>query len=117
MFGAIVTAALQHVDEALDICVDIGVRVFKRIANTGLGCEMNDDWKMMLLEKRFGSRAIGQIEFHKGEIGMALQNLETRFFQFGVVITVDRVKAHYHATVRQQTLRNVKPDKAGSSGD
>ena len=77
---AVVAAALQHVDEALDIRVDIGVRVFQRIVNARLGCQMNDDRKTMLLEKHFDCRAIGQIELHEGEVGIALQNLSRASF-------------------------------------
>src|SRR3984893_7418797 len=101
MLAAIVAAALQHVDEALDIRVDIGVRVFKRIANARLGREMNDDRKTMLLEQQSDCRAIGQIELHKGEFGMALENLETGFLQFGIVIIVDDIEADDLAAVRQ----------------
>ena len=55
MFAAVVAAAFQHVDEAFDIRIDIGVRIFQRITNAGLGSEMNDDWKSMLREQRLRS--------------------------------------------------------------
>ena len=46
MPAAIVPAAFQHIDEALDVGIDIGVRIFERIAHAGLRREMNDDWEI-----------------------------------------------------------------------
>ncbi len=51
MLAAVVAAAFQHVDEAFEIGIDIGVGMFERIANARLGREMDDDRKPMLLEQ------------------------------------------------------------------
>ncbi len=52
MLAIVVTAALQHVDEALEIRIDIGVGILQRIANAGLRREMDHDGKSMLREQR-----------------------------------------------------------------
>ena len=49
----LVPAALQHVEEADEVGVDIGVRVLERVAHAGLGREMHHD-------RRAGSRRTGQ---------------------------------------------------------
>ena len=52
MFAAVVPAALQHVDEALDIGVDIGVRMVDRITHAGLSREVDHHLKPVLREQR-----------------------------------------------------------------
>src|SRR5436305_12623145 len=84
MFALVVAAPLQHVDEALYICVDVGMGMLQRITNASLRREMDDLAKAVLLEKQLCCRAICQVELHKGEIGMAFQDIEAGFFQFGM---------------------------------
>lgn len=74
MLAAVMPAALQHVDEALDVGIDVGVRVLERIAHAGLRCQINDDGEAMLREKRPHRRAVCQIELHEPEVRMALQD-------------------------------------------
>ena len=69
MLAIVVAAAFEHVDEALDIRIDIGVGMLERIANAGLCREMDDHGKAVLREKRLCCRAVREIELHKGEIG------------------------------------------------
>src|SRR5437879_6122038 len=93
MLATVMAAAFQHVNEALEVGVNISVRVLKRIADACLGCEMNDNRKTVLRKQRLHYRAIGQIELHKAEPGLALQNVEASLLQPGVVVIVDAVEA------------------------
>src|SRR5260370_42073244 len=113
MFARVVGAALKHVNEALDICVDVGVRVFRGIATTRLRCEMDNRWKTILLEKHPCCCAICQIELHKSELGMTIQNLKASFFQFGIVVVIEDIETDNLAVCRQQTLGNMKSNKTG----
>ena len=54
MLAAVVAATFQHVDEALDIRIDIGVRILQRITDAGLGSKVHHDWKSMVLEQGLG---------------------------------------------------------------
>ncbi len=65
----------------------------------------------------FVAGAVCEIELHKGEIGLALQDVEARFLQLRIVIVVDDIEADDLAAGRQQALRNVESDKARGSGD
>src|SRR6266567_2064041 len=117
MFALVVAAPLQHIHKAFYICIRIGMGMLQRITNARLGCKMDDRGKAMLREKRLRCCPIGQVELHKGEIGMALENLEASLFQFGIIVIVEDIEADDPATVRQQALSNMKSDKPCSSGD
>ena len=112
-----VTASLEHIEEAFDIRIRISVRIFERIAHAGLGREMNDDRKAMLREQRLRGLPIGEVGLHEGEVGLAFEDIETRFFQRRIVIVVDAVETDNLAAGRQQTLRDVKADEAGGAGN
>ena len=56
MLAAVVPAAFQHVEEALQVGVDIGVRIAERMAHAGLRGEMHDMRKSVLGEQRRGAR-------------------------------------------------------------
>src|SRR2546423_8902953 len=107
MLAAIVTASLKNVDKAFDVRIDIGMGVFERVTNARLGCEMNNDGKTMLREKRFHRRAIGQIQLHKTEIRMTPENFEAGFLEFWIVVVVDDIKPDDSAAGRQQQLRHM----------
>ena len=62
MPAAIVAAAFQDVEEAVEIGVDIGVRVDQRMAHAGLRGEMHDVGKAVLGEQRRDGGAVGKIE-------------------------------------------------------
>src|SRR5882724_3042757 len=117
MLATVMAATLQHVDEAFDVSINISVGVLQRIANAGLCREMDDHGKAVLSEKRFCCRAICEVELHKGEIGLAFQNVEARFLEFWIVIVIQAIETDDLSAGRQQPLRNMKPDKAGGSGD
>src|SRR5712671_631501 len=117
MFARVVAAPLQHIHKAFYICIRIGMGMLQRIANARLCCEMDDRGKAMLREKRLCCCPICQVELHKGEIWMALENLNARLFQFRIVVIIEDIEADHIAAVRQQPLTNVKSDKAGSSCD
>ena len=72
MPAAVVAAAFQHVDEALDVGIDIGVRIFKRIAHAGLRREMDDMRETVLAANSAATAgAVGEIELDETEAGMA----------------------------------------------
>ena len=42
MRDAVVTAALEHIERADDVALDIGVRLFQRVAHPRLSAQMHD---------------------------------------------------------------------------
>src|SRR5215471_1141331 len=108
MLAAVVAAALQHVEEALHVGVDISVRLLQRVPNARLRGEMHDLRKTVLREQGFGCPAIREIELQKAEFWITFQKLQPRLLQFRIVIAVHAVDADDLATLRQQSLRDMK---------
>ena len=52
MFAIVMAAPLQHVDKAIDICIDIRMGMLQRIAHAGLRREMDDHGKAVLREQQ-----------------------------------------------------------------
>lgn len=79
----VVPAPFQHVDKAFQIGIGVSVRILQRIADARLRRQMDNNRKAMLSEKRFHSSAISQIELHKREIRILLENIKARVFRLG----------------------------------
>ncbi len=60
MLDAVVAAALQHVQGADDVGVDIGMRVLYPVADPGLSAEMNDPLRAPVGEEPLHAGAVGQ---------------------------------------------------------
>ena len=50
MRDRVMTAALEHIEHADDIALDIAVRVLQRVPHTRLGAQMHDSLKLLLRE-------------------------------------------------------------------
>ena len=74
MLALVVAASLQHIHEADQVGVDIGVRIFERIANTCLGGKVNDDGEAMSLEELLHACAVSRIQLGEIEPRMLLKN-------------------------------------------
>ena len=117
MLAAVVAAAFQHIDEALQIGVDIGVRMRDRMAHAGLRREMHDMRKFVVLEQRRRRVAVGEIELDEVEMVGLREFGAPRFLQRGIVIGRHDVDADHAAALRQQPPRHMKADEAGGAGD
>ena len=117
MLAIVVTAAFQDVDEALEIGIDIGMGMLQRVAHAGLRREMDHHGEATLSEQRLCRRTVGEVELHKAEVGLALEDIQARFLQLRIVIVVDDIEANDLPAGRQQPLRDVESDKPGGSGD
>ena len=60
-------AALQHVEEADQVGVNIGARVLDGVAHPGLGGEVHDDRGAELLEHGLQGAEVGDVGPHEGE--------------------------------------------------
>ena len=59
-----VAAPLQHIGEADDVAVDIGMRVDQRIAHAGLRSKMNNLVEALGLEQGLHAGPVGNIQLH-----------------------------------------------------
>ena len=116
MPATVVAASFKNRGEAGEIGVHIGKGIGERIADAGLRREVDDTGKAVLLEQARYAVAIGKVELHKAQAIGFCELRAAGFFQRRVVIGIHVVEADDIAAIAQQTLRNVKADKTGSSG-
>jgi len=73
MLEAVVTASLEDVGESDEIAVDIRARICERIADTGLGGQVDHTPRTRVGEKTLEAVPIGQVQPVKLEPGAAGQ--------------------------------------------
>src|SRR5262245_47858725 len=117
MPAAVVAAALEHVEKALQVGVDIGMRIDQRMPHAGLRGEMHDLRKLVLGEQRRHAGAVGEVELDEaiavqpGELG------QPRLLKGRVVVAVDVVETDHGAASLQQAARDMEADEACRAGD
>src|SRR6185312_9026909 len=115
MLAPVMTAALQHVQETLDIGVDIVMGMVDRMPHPRLRGKMHHLGKAVLGEQGLHRRAIGEFELDEAESGLSLEDGKPGLLQLWIVVMVEVIDADDGASASQQTLSDVKPDEAGSS--
>ena len=98
----VVAAAFEHVDEADQIAVDIGVRIQDGVADAGLGGQVDHLVEFLGGEQRFHAGAISDIQFDEAELRVCSQPLQAGFLELDVVIVVQVVEADHLVAARQQ---------------
>src|SRR6516225_2278589 len=117
MTAAIVPASLQHVEKALEVGIDISMRMFDRVAHAGLGREMNDRRKALPRKERCNCLAIREIGLHKGEAAILTQDIQPRPLQGGVIIAVEIVEPEDRPAFGQKLSGDMKADETGRTRD
>src|SRR5476651_213680 len=117
MAAALVAAAFQDIEEPVEICARIGMRVDQRMPDARLGGEMDNERKAMLGEQRRGGSTVRQIQPHELEILGAREFLQPRLLELRVVVRREIVNADDVAAGLHQTARDMKTDEAGGAGD
>ena len=118
MPAAVVAAAFEHVDEADQVGIDIGVRIDR--ANTARRPAPRDGrrWETVLARTAPPSPARSARSSLTKRKRWNLRKLgEPRLLQRRIVIGVEVVEADDVAAVSQQPPRDVKADEAGGAGD
>ena len=73
MAHARMTAAFEHVDEADEVAVDVGVRMGQRVADSRLGRQVDYNVEPLRLEQPRHGRPVSQIELLKAEPRMRFE--------------------------------------------
>jgi hypothetical protein len=108
--------SLQHVEEAHQVGIHIGVRIDQRMAHAGLRREMHD-MRVAAGEQRRAGVTVGEIAPLEPKTRERRQLGEPRLLQGRIVIGAEIVDADDGASVLQQPSRHVKADESGRAGD
>jgi len=88
-----VPAALEDVKEADEVGVDVRVGVLDRVADSGLGGEVDDDAEAVRGEEGLHLAAIGKVDADKDEAVLLFKPLESGLLEGRVVVVVEVVEA------------------------
>lgn len=116
-----VTARLEHVEEADEVALEVGARVLDGVAHARLGGEVHHDVEAVLGEQALDEGGVTQVAAHEGEaaVGIGLgEHAQARVLDTGVVVAVEVVEADDGViSLLEQLLDEERADKAGCSGD
>lgn len=90
----VTTARFQNVEKPDQIRLRIGIRIVQRVAHSGLRSEVNDLFVVAVFEQRGQSALIDNVQPLERKIDQRLQSLQTRLFEFDVVIRIEIVDTH-----------------------
>src|SRR5262252_3292274 len=117
MTGFAMAAALEDIEKTREIGVEISVRIFQRITNTGLGSQMHD-WPELALGKNAFDRApLGEIDLVESKFVKFAQDGQTRLLQRRIVIVVDAVHADHCPISFKKMAGKSKADEARGAGN
>ena len=117
MRDAAMAAAFQHIAEADEVGVDIGLGMLDGVAYASLSCEMDHMARPVAGEDISGGGAISQGQALEAEAGMAEEPGEAGLLEAHVIIGVEIVDADDFLSHRKQPLRDGGTDEAGRAGN
>ena len=122
MLHVVMTAPLEDVPEAHQVCLDVGRRILDRITHPRLGRQVHHPLRAMLREGPVHCLAILQIRLDQRErcaragCGV-LQTLQPGPLQSWVVVGVEIVKANHRRAPLQQPGAEVEANETCRTGD
>ena len=116
MPAAVMTATFQNIHEALQVGIDVGVRILQRMANAGLGRKMKDMMKLLRRKQRLDRAPLGEIELDEAKSGLACELLQPRFLERRIVVRRKVVDTDDTAPCLNEAARHMRADEAGGAG-
>src|SRR5690242_16525788 len=113
MLASVMPAAFEDVGEALQIGIDVGVRLLERVTHPGLRREMHNLRKSIRLEECSRSGAVGDIDPLEAESLFILECLDPRLFKSGIVVWRHVVDADHATSRREQSPSHMRADESG----
>ncbi len=110
-------AAFKDIYEADKVALHVRVRIFKAIAHTRLGGQMDDPVKCVIGKEAFYAISVCQIKANKTKFVKRLQDIKTRLFQPNIIVAVKIVKTDDAVTVIEETPAQVKTYEPGRPCD
>jgi hypothetical protein len=115
--AAVVPAALEHVEEADEIRLDIGMRIGQRMPHPGLRRQIHDLRKAMRCEQFRRGLAFGDVHLLEPEAGKRAELRDASFLEPRIIIGIEIVDPDHVVAVRQQAAGNMHADESGRTGD
>ena len=109
-------AAFQDVDEAGEVGLDVGVRVFQRVPDARLRGEVDDRFGPSAREELRDRRAVRDVGAHVVEAGERLGPVEPRLLERNVVVGIEIVDAAALVAPFEQAQRERGADESGRAG-
>jgi tRNA threonylcarbamoyladenosine modification (KEOPS) complex Cgi121 subunit len=108
---AVVAAALEHVERADDVALDISVGFFQRMAHPRLSAQMHDAVEFLGAEQGLHRVPIGQIHMYEAERAVRLQARQPVAFERNRVIIVQIIEAADLVAALKQARRGGSSDE------
>src|SRR5260370_9863760 len=106
-------AGLHQVHKAHQVTVDVRHRVLQGITHRRLGPEGYDGFRLRVRNETAEISPIGKVQLLKNEFWHLLKLHQAGFLQIHIIVVIKIIDPEYLATFVQQTLREVKANKAG----
>lgn len=117
----VVTAGLEHVEEADEVALEVGTRILDGVAHARLGGEVHHDVEAVLGEQALDEGGVAQVTAHEGESAVCVglgKHAQAGVLDAGVVVAVEVVETDDHIVgLLEQLLDEERADEAGRSGD
>jgi hypothetical protein len=113
---AVVPAALEDVEEALDVALGVGAGIHQRIAHAGLRRQVHHEFEGPLVEHFLHGQAVFDGGLHEPEVPVVRQPGQPGFLEAHVVIVVEVVEARHLPAFLKAAERHVIADESGRAG-
>jgi len=117
MTALMMPASLEHIEEAFEIGIGVGVGVVDRMAYACLCRKMDHRREPVPCEQPVHRGAVGEIGLFETKTWRLSQDIQPSLFQDGVIIAVQVVEPNDVAALGQQLAGGVKADETRSPRD
>ena len=111
------TAALQHVHEADDVAVNVGMGILERIAHPGLRRKVHDAVEPFFQEETLHARAVRHVHQLEAKARTRRQPGQAVPLQLRIVVVVQIVQTHHRIATLEKQLRHMHADEPGRPCD
>ena len=111
------SGSFEDVHEPGEIAVYIRVRIYERVANTGLSRKMHHGIESLALEQLGNGAPISQITTNEPEAVSPRETREPRFLQPDIVVGVQIVEPNHLVAAIEESLGGMESDEASRARD
>ena len=117
----VMTAALEDVEEADEVALEVGAGVLDGVADTRLSGEVHDDVEALLGEQTLEQGGVGEVAANEFEATVNIclaEHRQASFLDARIIVVVEVVETDDSVVGGiEQPLHEERADEAGSAGD